>query len=86
MSKNLVELMAAYLKKWHNYDFTDWTDEASDLLNIVKEHIGEVAEVCPDCGGTGYRYSPNDIEGVCGQEPCHRCHSSGVIARTEGDV
>ena len=88
MSKNLVELMAAYLKKWHNYDFNDWTDEASDLLNIVKEHISEVAEVCPECGGSGLKvYTPKGISGqqVVGQE-CFNCKGSGVIARTEGEV
>lgn len=68
---NLVELVAKYLNKWHKSNDTDWTDEAYDLLNIVKEHIGEVAEVCPFCFKCGF------------DKNCHYCHGSGVVARKD---
>ena len=85
MSKNLVELMARRIAKscpWLpiNGEFR----VAEYALEVVKEHIGEVAKSCFRCQGDGeeaYR---------CGGEihykECSECKGTGVIARTEGDV
>ena len=89
MSKNLVELMEQTYRSQKTRDgyYCGYPIEVcKQLLSVVKEHIGEVAEVCPDCNGTGYIYSPNEVEGIFGQDICHICNGTGVIARTEGDV
>ena len=80
MSKNLVELMAKRIAKscpWIpiNGEFR----VAEYALEVVKEHIGEVAEVCDCyCDWTEGKYSAD--------ENCEKCKGTGVIARTEGDV
>jgi hypothetical protein len=96
MTKNLVELMEfsihrntfhhqfknldfgiPYEKDCHYCNDREWlTKIAKDCLSVVKEHIGEVAQRCPDC------YEGLDLYG----QPCKRCKTTGVIARTEGDV
>ena len=76
MSKNLVELMAKCLSNVAVGDLAK--DIADDMLSVVKEHIGEVAEVC-HC--TRHALATGiDISAGC------ECGGTGIIARTEGDV
>jgi hypothetical protein len=75
MSKNLVELMAT--KAWSKQLTVThplMMEIATDMLSVVKEHIGEVAECCDNCVG-GW------INGI---ERCPECKGLGVIARTDG--
>jgi hypothetical protein len=90
MSKNLIELMAKQLMAFDTGIINGWNvsegwekelflRRSAEILSCVKEHIGEVAEVCPDCVG----------EGIVDQEfikSCGLCKGYGVTARTEGDV
>ena len=80
---NLVELMAKkYLFAVRNG--CNSKGGMRDALSVVKEHIGEVAEVCPECGGDGFSKTSRFVSGQpC---PCIYCKGLGLIARTEGDV
>jgi hypothetical protein len=71
MSKNLVELMAkAY--------FTSYAKEPfKNVLACVKEHIGEVAEVCKWCGGSGHPLDSTE------DDVCNICFGVGIIARKD---
>jgi DnaJ-class molecular chaperone len=51
------------------------------VLSVVKERIGDVAEICETCAGTGEKYDKGYGRGVC-----NICKGSGVIARKEDDV
>jgi hypothetical protein len=64
-----------------------WCGYAEKMLKVVKEHIGEVAEVCPECKGSNGGIFPK-IKGQVSIDiaKCNRCNGLGVIARTEGDV
>ena len=77
MSKNLVELMA---KRQPGIPLVD----IEFMLSVVKEHIGLLAQVCPECEGSGNLHKPNP--GQLAYYSCLKCKGSGVIARTEGDV
>jgi DnaJ-class molecular chaperone len=68
---NLVELMlSAYLSGRGKY----LESNMERVLSVVKEHIGEVAMVCPRCSGRGGNFS-DEVNCIC--------HGTGVIARTE---
>ena len=83
MSKNLVELMA----KEFSIELSR-LEIARNMLSVVKEHIGLVAEVCPDAGGMYGQCNRGQIGYLMmGEEhykDCKTCKGSGVIARTEG--
>ena len=83
MSKNLVDLMAKRLERCNEQMSTD-KRICEQLLTLVKEHIGEVAERCPECEGSGNLHKPN--QGQLAYYSCLKCKGTGVIARTEGDV
>ena len=90
--KNLVELMAKEVAWWSHSEDEIWEEDrrfAIKLLSVVKEHIGEVAQVCPRCNGSKYyQFQTNDIEDMINPPlvECDVCGCTGVIARTEGDV
>ena len=76
MSKNLVELMVNAACSYCGEGNIE--NKMKVALEVVKEHIGEVAEVCPECQGGGMvNESEQRIE-------CSTCKGSGVIARTDG--
>jgi len=77
---NLVELMAKAIQE-HGYQSLD--GDMRLVLSVVKEHIGEVAQICPKCNGSGCKY--NDFNGHYGGN-CETCGGKRIIARTEGDV
>jgi hypothetical protein len=83
MSKNLVELMAKYIRSNNRDLFEDPFDTcpekvAKEALSVVKEHIGLVAEVCPECRGEGMHFQ----HGV--MKDCPECKNNcGIIARME---
>jgi len=80
MSKNLVELMA---KCWCLGRTKE--DACAEMLKVVKEHIGELAQICdyPNCHFGQESYM---MMGEVHYRDCPQCKGSGVIARTEGDV
>lgn len=72
---NLVELIEEKLDDGKGFCLDELSSVMADrILSVVKEHIGEVAEVCPACWDSGIK------------NRCSLCHGDGVIARTEGDV
>lgn len=78
MSKNLVELMAKAHPHVEHVTQNE-IDVAIEMLSVVKEHIGEIAEVCPECEGQkqiGNEYTE--------YKTCKNCKGIGVIARTDG--
>lgn len=75
MSKDLVELMAnSYTDKLPKILRLDI---ATQMLSVVKEHIGEVACVCNYCSGDGEIWNGQNVK------ICKNCNGSCVIARTE---
>jgi len=89
----LVELMAKemflklminpyWIEIQHNTAICTGISEylAKDALSVVKKHIGEVAEVCPDCLGCGEGLEEKTHE----YHTCDLCRGSGIIARTDG--
>ena len=76
MSKNLVELMVKCCCLGRTKE-----DACAEMLKVVKEHIGEVAEVCPECKGSGNLHKPNP--GQLAYYPCLKCKGSGVIWREQ---
>ena len=86
---NLVELMAKacelrYIDRNMTYcpdrskvvPTVDMLKDAECMLSVVKEHIGEVARVCPRCDGGRLIFF----------DKCPLCLGVKIIARTEGDV
>jgi len=72
---NLVELMAKVLDKYPvaKYFPDHYTKGmARDMLSVVKEHIGEVAELCPVCLGT--QFQPEEVVDY----PCKTCKGLGL--------
>ena len=78
MSKNLVELMVNAACSYCGEGNIE--NKMKVALEVVKEHIGEVAKSCPECHGEGEWDS--DFE-ASGRYKCTFCKGSGVIARTD---
>ena len=47
----------------------------NDVLSVVKQHIGVVAQVCPECGG----HTEVELDDGSSIE-CPECHGIGVVA------
>jgi hypothetical protein len=79
---NLVELMAEIIMAGADTCSKSYMQDAEECLAVVKEHIGLVAEVCPEC------WHDRQYDDGCGEGHghCKTCNDTGVIARTEGDV
>lgn len=41
-----------------------WKDDAIEAIKIIKQNIHEVAEICPECYGTGEMCNLNKCKGV----------------------
>jgi hypothetical protein len=68
--KNLVELMAKEVAWWSHSEDEIWEEDerfAIKLLSVVKEHIGELCQICPTCKKRGYA------------ENCSECKGKGTI-------
>ena len=84
MSKNLVELMAKAVESPCMPTNPEWI--AFRMLKVVKEHIGEVAQMCPDCekGMTSWKDGRSVFkDGKHIMHKCNKCKGLGVIARTD---
>lgn len=90
MNKNLVELMASkFSSQWDNPNFppqvkADQRRLAEKMLSVVKEHIGEVAEVCKACNGSGASFEFDAETNTPSRGTCSKCLGKRLIARTEG--
>ena len=50
---------------------------ANEILSVVKQNIGAVAMVCPDCQGTGSLITGDGMN----LEQCRFCFGTGVVSK-----
>jgi hypothetical protein len=80
MSKNLVELMKhTYLDSCikHSQKGDCIKFALNDVLSVVKEHIGEVAQICPCVHGWA------TVGKLEINKHCLNCKGTGIITRTD---
>ena len=67
--KLIEEMSKAYFKPYSKEPF-------KNVLDVVKQNIGAVAEVCPDCWRS-HQYCDGSCE--CGK--CKTCNGTGVVSK-----
>ena len=76
--KELVEEMAS--SYWVNPS-KEQLETAEIMLSVVRKHPEVVARVCPECKGNKYISDTRGGEHIMLNEPCLRCHGTGVVSR-----
>lgn len=67
-----------------------WTPYIQQMLSVVRENIGEIAEVCPECGGSpegvpSLISSDGGFGGGVVHNNCKLCRGTGVVPKGASD-